>query len=29
LLMDYGTNIALYPRFQEYLRTNKPPLLAI
>lgn len=29
LLMDYGANIALYPRFQEYLRTNKPPLLAI
>jgi pimeloyl-ACP methyl ester carboxylesterase len=29
LLMDYGTNIALYPRFQEYLRTNRPPLLAI
>ena len=29
LLMDYGTNIALYPRFQEYLRTNKPPVLAI
>jgi pimeloyl-ACP methyl ester carboxylesterase len=29
LLMDYGTNIALYPRFQEYLRTSRPPLLAI
>lgn len=29
LLMDYGTNIALYPRFQEYLRANRPPLLAI
>ena len=29
LLMDYGSNIALYPRFQEYLRTNRPPLLAI
>jgi pimeloyl-ACP methyl ester carboxylesterase len=29
LLMDYGTNIALYSRFQEYLRTNRPPLLAI
>ena len=29
LLMDYGTNIALYPRFQEYLRTNRPPLLAV
>jgi len=29
LLMDYGTNVALYPRFQEYLRANRPPLLAI
>ena len=29
LLMDYGSNIALYPRFQEYLHTNRPPLLAI
>ena len=29
LLMDYRTNIALYPQFQEYLRSNKPPVLAI
>ena len=29
LLMDYGTNIALYPKFQAYLRNNQPPVLAI
>lgn len=29
LLIDYKTNIDLYPQFQEYLRKNKPPLLAI
>ena len=25
---DYASNAALYPKFQEYLRTNQPPLLA-
>jgi pimeloyl-ACP methyl ester carboxylesterase len=29
LILDYATNVALYPRFQEYFRTSKPPLLAI
>jgi pimeloyl-ACP methyl ester carboxylesterase len=29
LLVDYGTNVAQYPKYQEYLRTHKPPLLAI
>jgi len=27
--LDYRTNIALYPRFQEYFRTRRPPLLAV
>ena len=29
LFLDYATNVALYPAFQEYFRTAKPPLLAI
>jgi pimeloyl-ACP methyl ester carboxylesterase len=29
LFGDYQSNVALYPKFQEYLRTRKPPLLAI
>jgi pimeloyl-ACP methyl ester carboxylesterase len=29
LFGDYRTNVALYPAFQEYFRTHKPPLLAI
>jgi pimeloyl-ACP methyl ester carboxylesterase len=29
LLGDYKNNIALYPSFQEYFRTHKPPLLAV
>jgi pimeloyl-ACP methyl ester carboxylesterase len=29
LFLDYATNVALYPRFQEYFRTRKPPLLAV
>jgi pimeloyl-ACP methyl ester carboxylesterase len=29
LILDYATNVALYPKFQEYFRTSKPPLLAI
>ncbi len=28
LFLDYGSNIALYPKFQEYFRTKRPPLLA-
>jgi pimeloyl-ACP methyl ester carboxylesterase len=29
LLMDYNSNLALYPKFQEYLRVAKPPVLAV
>ena len=28
LFLDYASNVALYPRFQEYFRTKRPPLLA-
>jgi pimeloyl-ACP methyl ester carboxylesterase len=29
LFLDYANNIKLYPKFQEYFRKSKPPLLAI
>jgi pimeloyl-ACP methyl ester carboxylesterase len=29
LFADYGTNVALYPKFQEYFRSHRPPLLAV
>jgi pimeloyl-ACP methyl ester carboxylesterase len=29
LFLDYASNVTLYPRFQEYFRRSKPPLLAI
>jgi pimeloyl-ACP methyl ester carboxylesterase len=29
LFLDYASNVALYPKFQEYFRTNRPPLLAV
>src|SRR5215472_15613531 len=29
LFGDYQSNIALYPKFQEYIRTHRPPLLAV
>ena len=29
LLGDYKSNVALYPRFQEYFRTHCPPTLAV
>ena len=29
LFGDYKSNVALYPAFQEYFRTHKPPLLAV
>lgn len=29
LFLDYNSNLALYPNFQEYFRTERPPLLAI
>lgn len=28
LLLDYASNVALYPEFQAYLRRHRPPLLA-
>ena len=29
LFLDYASNVKLYPKFQEYFRQAKPPLLAI
>ena len=29
LFLDYASNLRLYPKFQEYFRKSKPPLLAI
>ena len=29
LFLDYASNVALYPRFQEYFRAHQPPLLAV
>jgi pimeloyl-ACP methyl ester carboxylesterase len=29
LFLDYASNVNLYPKFQEYFRNSKPPLLAI
>ncbi|MFJ2934345.1 alpha/beta fold hydrolase [Streptomyces sp. NPDC087219] len=29
LIADYGSNLALYPAFQEYFRTSRVPLLAV
>lgn len=29
LILSYRTNVALYPAFQDYLRTHRPPLLAV
>jgi pimeloyl-ACP methyl ester carboxylesterase len=29
LFLNYASNVALYPAFQEYFRKSKPPLLAI
>jgi len=29
LFLDYASNVALYPRFQEYFRTQRPPTLAV
>jgi pimeloyl-ACP methyl ester carboxylesterase len=29
LMLDYWTNVALYPKFQAYFRAKKPPLLAV
>jgi pimeloyl-ACP methyl ester carboxylesterase len=29
LFLDYASNVGLYPKFQEYFRAKKPPLLAV
>jgi pimeloyl-ACP methyl ester carboxylesterase len=29
LFLDYASNVALYPKFQEYFRVKQPPLLAV
>ncbi len=29
LILDYASNLALYPDFQAYFRAHRPPLLAI
>ncbi len=29
LFLDYASNVALYPTFQQYFRTQRPPLLAV
>ena len=29
LFLDYASNFGLYPKFQEYFRTKRPPLLAV
>ena len=29
LFLDYASNVALYPKFQEYFRAKRPPLVAV
>jgi len=29
LFLDYASNVELYPKFQNFFRTSKPPLLAV
>ena len=29
LLLDYASNVELYPKFQAYFRDRQPPLLAV
>ena len=29
LFLDYASNVALYPAFQQYFRASRPPLLAV
>jgi pimeloyl-ACP methyl ester carboxylesterase len=29
LFLDYASNVALYPKFQQFLRDQQPPLLAV
>ncbi len=28
-MLDYRSNVALYPEFQEYFRAHQPPTLAV
>ncbi|MFD2288120.1 alpha/beta fold hydrolase [Pedobacter petrophilus] len=28
-MLNYSTNVALYPKFQEYFRKYQPPFLAV
>jgi len=27
--LDYASNVGLYPKFQEFFRSKRPPLLAV
>jgi pimeloyl-ACP methyl ester carboxylesterase len=29
LFLDYASNVALYPKFQDFFRTQQPPTLAV
>ena len=29
LFLDYASNVKLYPQFQKYFRTHRPPTLAV
>ncbi len=29
LFLDYANNVALYPKFQDFFRTKRPPMLAV
>ena len=29
LFKDYGSNVALYPQFQQFFRTRRPPTLIV
>ena len=29
LILDYRSNVALYPAFHDYFRAHRPPLLAV
>lgn len=29
LFLDYANNVALYPKFQDYFKKHRPPLLAV
>jgi pimeloyl-ACP methyl ester carboxylesterase len=29
LFLDYASNVALYPKFQQYFRNQRPPFLAV